>query len=336
MKLRQGSVFNEAPCEEVVDFLRHRRIETHRLPADHLCVTVEGEELFLRVMNGRTREYPVRESFFLKLLKWGSLPAAGIRRLSAETVAGILNDLLLAITSGDVTIRTENGEAVTITSRHYSELSDLDVIQTALPLGITGITRTDFFLRMYGAIGTRTEVRPGDVCGFGFNILNSETGFRALSAYHYILRYICSNGAILRLGGQVGTIHYRHPQGYLQRFLEEQLQPLEKTREQVVASVRRAADAAMPPERDPVYARLRALIGRRTFQNLLSTIPERPSLFSLVNLVTAHARGLDPGQRLQMESLAGELLMGQNQTSRSPVFAHPLIRKRGAPDRTLV
>ena len=336
MKLRQGSVFVEAPCEEVVNFLRDRRIETCRLPADQLCVTVEGEELFLRVMNGKTRESPVRESFFLKLLKWGSLPPAGIRRLSAETVAGILNDLLLSITSGDVTIRTENGEAVTITSRHYSELSDLDVIQTALPLGITGITRTDFFLRIYGAIDTQTEVRPGDVCGFGFNILNSETGFRALSAYHYILRYICSNGVIVRLGSQEGTIHSRHPQGYLQRFLEEQLQPLEKTREQVVASVRRAADAAMPPDKDPVYARLRALIGRRTFEGLLSTTPEKPSLFSLVNLATAHARGLDPGQRLHMESLAGELLMRQNQTNLSPDFAHPLIRKRGAPERTLV
>ena len=335
MKLRQGPIYSEAPPEEVVDFLRHRQIETHRLPADHVCVTVEGEELFLRVMNGKTREYPVRESFFLKLLKWGTLPAAGIRRLNTETVACILNDLLLSITSGDVTIRTENNEAVTITSRHYSELSDLDVIHTALPLGIAGITRTDFFLRIYGAIDAETEVRPGDMCGFGFNILNSETGFRALSAYHYILRYICSNGAIVRLGGQKGMIHYRHPQEYLQRFLEEQLRPLEKARAQVASSVRQSADAAMPPDKDPVYARLQALIGRRTFQGLLSTLPETPSLFSLVNLVTAHARGLDPGQRLQLESLAGELLMGQNQTELSPVFAHPLIRKRDAPERTL-
>ena len=336
MKLRQGPVFNEAPPEEVVDFLRHRKIEASRLPADHVCVTVEGEELFLRVMNGRTREYPVRESFFLKLLKWGSLPPAGIRRLSAETIAGILNDLLLSITSGDVTIRTENGEAVTITSRHYSELSDLDVIQTALPIGISGITRTDFFLRIYGTIHTQTDIKPGDTCGFGFNILNSETGFRALSAYHYILRYICSNGAVVRLEGQEGRIHYRHPGGYLRRFLEEQLQPLEETRENVVASVRRSADAATPSERDPVYARLRALIGGRTFQGLLNTLPEKPSLFSMVNIVTAHARRLDPGQRLQLESLAGELLMRQNRTDLSPVFAHPLIRKRGAPERALV
>jgi hypothetical protein len=45
----------------------------------------------------------------------------------------------------------------------------------------------------------KTEPVKGDECGMGLNIVNSETGFRALTVSHYILRYICSNGAVARI-----------------------------------------------------------------------------------------------------------------------------------------
>ena len=313
MKLRKGSVFNEAAPDKVIEFLENRELETLRLPAEQLHVGIEGEELILQVMNGKVREYPVRESFFLKLLKWGSLPLAGVRKLSIETIAGIMNDLLLSISSGDVTVKIENGEALAITSHRYSELPDLEVIRTALPLGITGITRTDFFLRIYCDIKTKTEIVQGDTCGFGFNILNSETGFRSLSVQHYVLRYVCSNGAIIRLGDrQEERSHYRHPAGYLQQFLKDQLRPVEVANEELVESLKRSVERVAPPAEDKIYARLRALMGGRVLQDLLSALPQKPSIYGLFNLITSHARGLEPGRRLQMETLAGELLMRRN------------------------
>ena len=41
------------------------------------------------------------------------------------------------------------------------------------------------------------EVAPivNDFCGFGFDIVNSETGFASLAFNHFILRYVCTNGA---------------------------------------------------------------------------------------------------------------------------------------------
>lgn len=310
MKLREGCVFNEACPDKVIEFLQARKLQTWRLPAERLHIGVEGEELVLQVMNGKVREYPVRESFFLKLLKWGALPVSSVRKLSIETIAGIMNDLLLSITSGDVSITIEDGEALAITSRRYSEISDLEVIQTSVPLGITGITRSDFFLRVYCDINAKAEIVPGDSCGFGFNILNSETGFRSLSVQHYILRCVCSNGAIVRLGEkQEERSHYRHPAGYLQQFLKEQLQPAEKANDEILESLKQSVQNWAPPPHDRIYTQLRALMGGKVLQGLLSTHPEKPTVYDLFNLITAHARGLEPGRRLQLESLAGDLLM---------------------------
>jgi hypothetical protein len=306
-------VFGEAAPAEVVGFLKNRTLESLRLPAEQLHVSAEGEELILRVMNGKVREYPVRETLFLKLLKWGRLPPSGVRKLSIEMVAGILNDILLSIRSGDVNVRIENGEALSITGRRYSELSDLEVIRTAKPLGIAHITRTDFFLRVYSEIRTTAQILPHDTCGFGFNVFNSETGFQSVSVQHYILRAICSNGAVIRLGGKKeARSHYRQPEGHLQRFLSEQLKPAEESREELVRSLKRSVNSAAPPREDRIYTQLRTLMGSRALQGFIDTLPENPSVYTLFNLVTAHARGLDPGKRLQLEILAGELVMRRN------------------------
>jgi hypothetical protein len=313
MKLRKGTVFNGTAPDRVIDFLNERNLETLQLPSDRLHIGVDGEELILQVMNGKVREFPLRESFFLKLLKWGSLPSAGIRKLSIDTIADVLNDILLAINSGDVSVKIENQEALAITSRHYSELSDLEVIRTTSPHGIAGISRTDFFLRVYCDIKTKSEIVPGDTCGFGFNVLNSETGFRSLSVHRYILRYVCSNGAIVRLGDKHEVrSHYRHPAGYLQTFLRERLQPGEMAAGDLVGSLKRAMSDAAPLPEHRIYTRLRSLVGPKVLQEMLEPLSKAPSVYGLFNLITSHARGLEPGQRLQLETLAGELLMHQN------------------------
>jgi hypothetical protein len=93
------------------------------------------------------------------------------------------------IRSGDVAVTTENGEAISILSGRYSPLSDLEVIERCSDIGIAEVSRDDFQLRLYSQILVKTQPVPGDECGLGFNIFNSETGFRALSVSNYVLRF---------------------------------------------------------------------------------------------------------------------------------------------------
>jgi len=51
----------------------------------------------LQMTSGKVGEYPLRQSFLLKLLKWYSFPASAVVRLSGETVAAVMNDFYLTI-----------------------------------------------------------------------------------------------------------------------------------------------------------------------------------------------------------------------------------------------
>ena len=65
----------------------------------------------------------------------------------------------------------------------------------------------------------------GDDCGFGYNLANSETRFHSLQMSHYILRYICSNGAIVRLGneGRKALVHYGYSKDFAFEYINESL-----------------------------------------------------------------------------------------------------------------
>ena len=197
MELRRGVEFDAAEPHEVVDHLRSRRLETIVTQPDHLHVSTDGSDLFLRIANGRIREFPVRATFVFKLLRWFSFPTRQMSFLSDDTMVSILNDYLLRIRSGEVAVRVEDGEALTILSEKYSPLPDLEVIERCDGIGISGISRDDFQLRLYSQIQVKTEPVQGDECGLGFNIFNSETGFRALSMSNYVFRLACSNGLIV-------------------------------------------------------------------------------------------------------------------------------------------
>jgi len=84
------------------------------------------------------------------------------------------------------------------------------------------------------------STRQGDVCGFGYNVVNSETGFRALAISHYILRYVCSNGAVVPVRGMKKRNHYGHAQGELFSLFDSWLTAGEVVRKQVVLALGRA------------------------------------------------------------------------------------------------
>ncbi len=310
MILREGSTFSQAKPAEVIDFLRGRAIRRYVVPADRLHVTTDGTGFFLQIMNGGVKEYPVRRAFVHKLLRWFSMPLFQLERLGMETMASILNDFLVSIRSGDVTVKIENGEALSITSRKYSEILDLDVLLLVRPLKIKRISRNDFFTRIYTEIVAETEPVKGDVCGLGYNVLNSETGFRVLSIQHFILRYICSNGAITPSYAKgESRAHYGYRKGMLEEFLDAEVtkrqQEYSDVLEKLNQSVRRTAAESL----DQVSKQLGTVTGKKRAQELLSGVGENPSMFQIANVISSLAGTLDLNRRLQLEQLAGELMV---------------------------
>jgi hypothetical protein len=310
MEYRTGPEFSQADAEEVRDFLQARRLKKFSLPPEQLHVVNDGREHFLRISDGKTGEYPIRGSFFFKLLKWYGFPSRQVDRLSIDTVSSVLNDYLLAIPGGDVNVTLEDGEAVSLTSNRYNELSDAEVLDCASRVGVACVSRNDYFMRVYSDAEYEVEPVPGDVCGIGYNVFNSETGFRALSVRIFVRRYVCSNGAVLgRTEAEGGRVHYGHPDMELRRFLQDQMSTGERVKGEVERLLARSTRLPAGSATRKVADRLRALIGKKRTEELIDSLGEDATTYDLANLITSMAQSLDLRRRLQAETLGGELLV---------------------------
>jgi hypothetical protein len=313
MELRRGIEYNEAPPLEVADHLRSRHLETIVTQPDRLHVSNNSSELFLRIANGRIREFPVRTAFVFKLLKWFSFPTRQMSFLSDDSLVSILNDYLLRIRSGEVAVRVEDGEALTVLSGKYSPLPDLEVIERCDQIGISGVSRDDFQLRLYSQVQMKTEPVPGDQCGLGFNIFNSETGFRALSMSNYVLRLVCSNGLIVTEKGDdwKPLPHYRVSTGDLRGYLEEKLDVVRTSWSRLAAILKRSASAPFGEGMgEEILQRSRPALGATAARSLSTALnQENLTVYGAVNEITSAAKTLGVSARLQLETLAGDALM---------------------------
>jgi hypothetical protein len=328
MEYRTGPEFSMAEVREVREFLKNRHIQKYVIPPERLHVVNDGTEHFLRISNGKTGEYPVRGSFLFKLLKWYRFPARQVDRLSIDTVSSVLNDYLLAIPGGEVNITLEDGEAVSITSKRYNELSDIEVLDCAEKAGVACVSRNDYFMRVYTDTKYEVEPVPGDVCGIGCNVLNSETGFQALSVYMFIRRYVCSNGAVVRLtAADERRVHYGHPDMELKSFLEAQLRAGELLREEAGKCIEKSTRIPLQTVVNGVLEQLRPLIGRRKSEEIVESLREDATVYDLANSITSFAQSLDLKRRLQAESIGGELLVPRTELpiTGEVEFEHQLI-----------
>ena len=165
-------------------------------------------------------------------------------------------------------------------------------------------------MRICSEVRKEMDPVPGDTCGFGFSVVNSETGFGALSLDHYVIRYVCSNGAVMRGPDQRGRpgVHYGRSRGALRGMLESALGQLDglfpRVEARLAGSTRRAAGEALVRAGEG----LKVLVGARAARDALEPVDASSSLYELFNEVTAFAKTLPLEQRIAVESLAGDLL----------------------------
>jgi len=231
-------------------------------------------------------------------------------RLSNETVISICNDYLMNINRKYVDVTLEKGEALTITSPDYNEITDLEVIQKCTYLGVRTVSRNDFMLRITTEEKFKFEAVKGDKCGIGLNVINSETGFRTLSVAHFVMRYTCSNGAIVRIVNDANDrVHYGHKEYELQAFLAEQIELALLSRQQVADSIKYLPNEPAAEFINSVYKRIESYLGKNESKNFFDELNEKSTLYDLFNLVTNKAKNYDLGKRVLLENLAGDLIL---------------------------
>lgn len=324
MKFAEQKEFKQAKPEEVIKHLRKVKRETIKVnPLSLILKTGSGpdaEKIHLMVSDGHTRFYDVRKSFLFKLLKWYSFPTYLLNRLSTETVVSAANDFLLNMKSNEVFIKLENEEALTITSSRYTDLPDLEILEMCKDMKIKSVTRNDFFMSMNSDDVYKVQPRKGDNCGFGFNIANSETGFHSLQVSHYILRYICSNGAMVQINKekQKPLIHYNISRDYALNYIKESVKEVEKTRETIFNRLKGLTESVTEKEMISTKRKLSGILGYQESAKLMEQYKKNTeynteefdgSQYSLFNFITSKAKSYDIYRRIQLEHLAGNIFL---------------------------
>ena len=79
---KEGLEFINADPEQVIDYLGSLERSKLQVNPSNLKVYLDGKTMMLSVMNKNVKDYPIRKSFFYKLLKWYSFPLNQLYRLS--------------------------------------------------------------------------------------------------------------------------------------------------------------------------------------------------------------------------------------------------------------
>jgi len=310
MQLAVGKILNFTQPDEVIDHLKSLDTRTVLVDPKNLKIVSEQGQLLLFMNEGLKPIYPIRRSFLYKLLKWFSISSHSIKHFSDETVIAICNDNLAGIKHRNVKVTVENNEAVTITSPSYTQISDLEVINIAQKVGISEISRDDFCMRIYSKQITESEPVLNDICGYGYNIVNSETGFSPVKMEHFILRYWCTNGATAPISRQNKVYyHYKNNKHSIFSSIEESLTSAPESRERFSVKLKESTDLNAKVQFPSITFQVNSILGSRDGYMFFNNYNMNSSKYDLFNHITDSAKGFNILKRYQLEQLAGKLIL---------------------------
>ncbi len=324
MKFPEEKMFVLCKPEMVINHLKSVERRIIKTSPATLCLKTgtgsKSENLYLHRNNGVSERYRVRRTFLYKLLKWYSFPVHLLPRLSTETIVSAANDFLLNINSPYVSVKLENDEALTITSEKYTDIPDLDILEMCSEAGISEVSRDDFCMRIYSQEECKVAPIPGDDCGFGFNLFNSETGFMALKISHYILRYICSNGAVAAVNsGNKTLIHYNLNRNEVFDYIKSSIKKIGESREHIINKLKLLNQSKADKKTiEEAGRKLSGMLGYQEAHKLMKVYEENTiskfegfdsTKYALFNFITSSAKGYNIYKRALVEQVAGEMLV---------------------------
>jgi hypothetical protein len=306
----KGKTFDKKPAKEVIDYLRSNKYQNYWVSPRSLELLEENNLLFLQINLKNKIRVPIRTSFLKKLFLWHKMPEDIGKILPDDLFLKVINELLHQIKSREVNVKLENNEALTITSKMFTEIKDLEVFELIKELKIKCISRNDYITRFYTDKKEESDPVPGDYCGFGFDIINSETGFSALSFNHFILRYICRNGATSPINiYDAKRNHYGATNESLAKFLDNQLKNSNQSRKNLILCLKKSNDIAAIKYKNNVIFKLNFTLGGWKGNEFMKDFEWQQSKYDVFNFITNKAKIFEINKRYQLERIAGEIIL---------------------------
>lgn len=320
------------------DVAAHMMVETHKrdgesrdLPVMDLATwgVLPRDGVFSLAPLGRHHDaFPLRSTAFSNLMTRFGAPTEFVRdKLPAPLQLAVCN-WLLAKSDRQVpaTLRVRGEEVAAIVSDRYAALDPQallgcvrdalvrhhaleDVQVTSIATGVVDVLRLVF-------PSARTAVKVGDASALGLDISSSCFGKSAVHVRGIVWRLKCTNG--LRIAEDTGNFSFRHV-GDVDRLrsgiadaiptaLVHARGTMERWRASVDVMVENVA-AMIDEMRDLTHGERKLVEQRVREETHLSNLLQPAPLYDVLNGLTAAAHDAIPARRLELESVAGELLV---------------------------
>lgn len=263
-----------------------------------LCARLGAPVEFLR----ERLPAPLQLATLNYLMSQGEKPGTAMLRVRGQEIATIVSDRYAALDAGELV-----GALRKALARHDL----LDTVRVrAVATGVTDVIRLVL-------PNETTAIKVGDPSMVGLDISSSSFGRSALCVRAVLWRLACQNG--LRLPSALGQISLRHV-GATQRLrdgLAEGVATALVHGRGTVGRLKSAVSTYITGLADYIdglreldqgeQQRVRVELGA----NKPAQLPERVSVYDFVNAVTQAAHDAEPARRIELESIAGSVLLDQ-------------------------
>ncbi|HWA72797.1 MAG TPA: DUF932 domain-containing protein [Polyangiaceae bacterium] len=293
-------------------------------------VAPDGERFALKPLAGHEPARSLRSTAFSMLCTRLGAPAEFIRdKLPAPLQLATLNYLMARgdERSGTAMLRLRGDEVTAIVSERYAPLDAIELVSTlraalvrhglldsvrvkAVATGITDVIRLVL-------PSDAVPVKVGDVSLIGLDVSSSSFGRSAVHVRGVVWRLICMNGA--RTPSSMGDVSLRHL-GETQRLRDGLVEG--------VATALAHARGLMDRWKLAVSTYITDLasyidglreLGQSEQQAIRlelgakkpAELPASSSVYDVVNAITAAAHTAEPARRIELESIAGGVLLNQ-------------------------
>jgi len=261
----------------------------------------------------RRRETPITKSAFVQLLHFVSLNWQDVKdtdpcELTAEVKTRLQNR------PRQLLLRARHRTIQAVLSPAYTPVTNLDLLQAAkqtlqMTQAHARVTLFRGYVRLTG-VTERVTFQPsvGDILSGGLEVTNNEFGKGALSVSQFVLRLVCTNGAVVSHGSDNRYMHRGWDREGLVAHLstageaalsrlgvEERLREMAQTR----LGSRRLVDLARATT--PV-------LGKKGVEAMQSELTADSSLYDAYNHLTLVSQERKMGPRRELELIAGSLV----------------------------
>ncbi|WDL99182.1 hypothetical protein [Alicyclobacillus sp. ALC3] len=267
----------------------------------------------IRFPDGST--HAMTKSAFVQLLHFLHLNWEDVKDVEPRDVHADVKRRLKAA-SRQLAFRTRGSAIHAVLSAGYTPVTNSDLLQGAISsfdLSNASVTLYRGRMRLTGVSESLTfQPQVGDIISGGWELVNDDLGKAVLNVNTFLLRLVCSNGAVVRSGGtKERIVHRGWDRGGLLTHVRDLGSQAVARMDGVGAALQRATETQIGRDGLLRLSQMAASpLGRKGLQEMTGSVSADSSVYDVYNHLTFVSQQRPLGPRRQLEMVAGSLLAG--------------------------